>query len=509
MLAFLGYGSSCFALFLDIGLPHRIYEPIIHWNPHSFLFEVAWCVMLYFTVTIFEMAPVVLEKHGYGRLVGTLHKISIPIVIAGITFSTLHHTSLGSLFLVMPARLHELWFTSWIPVLFIFSAVGAGIQTVILMSLGYCWFYRRERNMPVLTGLAKGSAVILSIYFVFKIADLLVRGKMGLLFSGQWETGFFFTEILLSVLIPVVLIAIPSTRRSPAGLTVASLSAVLGLLLNRANVGIMGLLRTADSAYFPTLTEIALSVGVIAMAGLVLLYLVENYRIFESSPAKELRPEMEGIEEFDSIGKVWTCSLMASRARISMLVVLALPLALALFVDDALGGIHLERAPVSPPQAVDAERRVLRIDGNRDGDGVIFPHEDHQEMLRELASCRGCHHLDLPGDRSSACYPCHSDMRRSRSIFDHETHVARLGDKHACVECHDPRRPKNLENSRACIRCHRENMGLVEPERGRFNFKARSYMAAMHGRCVSCHEDEDQRVGETRLGTCAACHKKR
>jgi len=505
-IAFLGYGSSCFCLFLDIGLPHAIWKPIFHWNHHSFLFEVAWCVMLYFSVTALEVAPMVLERFRFPRLVRLFHRVTLPIVIVGITLSTLHHTSLGSLFLVMPARLHALWFTGWLPVLFILSAVGAGIQMVILVCLGYAYFYRRPRNMAVLTGLAKGSAVILGIYLVAKLVDLGVRGQIPTLFSGQWETGFFFAELILGAIVPIGLIARSATRNSVKGLTTASVCAVVGLLLNRANVGITGLVRTADAPYFPTLTELGLSLGVVAMAGLILIYMVENLRIFEDAPATDPATAPVDVREFDNLGRTWAFGLMTARARISLLLVIAVPFAVGLFSGDALYGIDLDESPVRPPLALDETRTVLAVDGNRNHDGVIFKHGEHQKRLGDEASCKRCHHLDLPGDKSSACYACHTDMKRSRSIFDHEHHVARLGDKWSCRECHDTSRPKNRDNAKACHECHDKDMKMEPPPSGRFNFLAPSYMDAMHVLCIRCHREEDEKKGETRRGECVFCH---
>ena len=327
LIAFLGYGSSCFALFLDIGLPHAIWKPIFYWNHHSFLFEVAWCVLLYFSITILETAPIVLEKFKYDKLVSLFHKITIPIVILGITFSTLHHTSLGSLFLVAPSRLHSLWFTNWIPVLFILSAIGAGIQMVILVFLGYSYFYRREMNLSLLAGLAKGSAIILGVYFILKMADLALRGQLPILFSGQWEAGYFLAEILLGIMIPIGIIVVPKARASTIGLAFASTSAVTGLILNRVNVGIIGFLGTADANYFPTLAEFSLSLGVIAMAALAFIYMIENFRVFEERPAHDPARAPFVLDEFDHIGKAWAFDMMSNRARISLLVAISAPLA--------------------------------------------------------------------------------------------------------------------------------------------------------------------------------------
>jgi len=506
-VAFLGYGSSCFALFLDIGLPHAIWKPIVFWNHHSFLFEVAWCVMLYFSVTILELAPTVLEKYGFEKWIGLLHKVSIPIVIVGITLSSLHHTSLGSLFLVMPARLHPLWFTSWLPVLFILSAVGAGIFMVVLVSLAYARLYGRPLQLPVLTGLSTAAAVILGLYLVAKAADLVLRHQTGLLLSGQWEVGFFAAEVVLGAVLPILLVAIPATRKSPTGLAVASVSAVIGLVLYRLNVGVTGLLRTSEVAYFPSLTEISLSLGLIAMAGLVLIYLVENYRVFENTPAKtHLVSASAGVRALDRPGRLRVSGSMSAPARISLLVVISASVALAAFSAEAFEGVELDRSPIRPPLGVNKARTVLLINGDRDDDAVRFPHQEHIERLGDDASCSKCHHLNLPGDQSSACYRCHRDMNRKTSIFDHASHVAKLDGNWSCQQCHDAEKPKNLANSKACDECHADDMGLEPPRTGRFDFWARSYADAMHGMCVKCHEEEDQKAGEARLATCQACH---
>jgi len=319
LIACRGYGSSCFALFLDIGLPHAIWKPIVYWNHHSFLFEVAWCVMLYFSVTLFEVAPTVLAQYHFRRLASWFHTVTIPLVIIVITLSTLHHTSLGSLFLVAPARLHPLWFSSWIPALFFLSAVGAGMQMVILVMLGYSHFYQ-------------------------------IGGNWVTLLSGQWEIAFFFAELLLGALVPIAVIAVPRARRSALGLLLASASAVLGLVLIRLNVGITGFLRTADATYFPTLAEFSLSMGILAMAALVFLYRIEHFRVFEDVPARDPARVTTRIGGYDPLGRVW-CAFAppTDPARVSLLVVVAAAASAGLFAANALNGIPLAPDPVGAP----------------------------------------------------------------------------------------------------------------------------------------------------------------
>jgi len=211
LVAFLGYGCSCTALLFDIGLPHRFWHPVLMWNHHSFLFEVFWCVMLYFTVASMELLPTILERTRAERIGHWLHRLTFGLVIVGVSLSSLHHSSLGSLFLVTPQRLHPLWYSAALPVFFILSAMGAGLMVVVLLRMLYAWYYDPEPvfgpiptgvscpaptpdaikpvprlrgpDLPMLRQLAVIAASVLGLYFVIKVGDLLVSGDVTAQFS--------------------------------------------------------------------------------------------------------------------------------------------------------------------------------------------------------------------------------------------------------------------------------------------------------------------------------------
>ena len=118
LTGFLGYSFVIVALLLDLGQPWRIWHAIIYWNPHSVMFEVAWCVMLYTTVLAVEFAPVVLERFGFNAPARFIHRLITPLVILGVMLSTLHQSSLGTLYLIVPSKLHPLWYSPMLPVQF-------------------------------------------------------------------------------------------------------------------------------------------------------------------------------------------------------------------------------------------------------------------------------------------------------------------------------------------------------------------------------------------------------
>ncbi len=286
LIAFLGYGSSCFALLLDIGLPWRIYHPFIFPNIHSFLFEVSVCVTFYFTVTAIEMIPIVTERgilHKFHNLGHKIHHYVVPIVIIGITLSSMHHTSLGALFVPSPERLHPIWYSPWLNWIFIISAMGAGMMTLVWVCLTVAGLYNRKADLRLLQAAAFISVFFLCFYGAIKAVDLSARHVWPIIFSGQWEGAVFILESLLLVVVPVAVMISPA-RRTSAGLLVASVSAIIGLVMNRLNVGIVGFFRSAGATYFPSIGELFIGLGVMAGAALLFFVIVENYEIYDKPP---------------------------------------------------------------------------------------------------------------------------------------------------------------------------------------------------------------------------------
>jgi Ni/Fe-hydrogenase subunit HybB-like protein len=134
LTAFLGYLLVVGALMFDLGRPWMIWGPMVMWNPHSVMFEVGWCVALYTTVLSLEFAPIIFEKLRMPKVLRLLRMISTPLVILGIILSTLHQSSLGSLYLIMAGKLHPLWYTPLLPVMFFISALAVGLAMTIFES---------------------------------------------------------------------------------------------------------------------------------------------------------------------------------------------------------------------------------------------------------------------------------------------------------------------------------------------------------------------------------------
>ncbi len=538
LTAFLGYIAVAVGLLYDIGLPWNLWRPMFYWQHHSALFEVAWCVMLYLTVLAMEFAPVVFEKMPFPRLFAFFKKITLPLVILGIMLSTLHQSSLGTLFLIMPFRVHPLWYTPILPLLYFVSAIGLGIGMVTLESIVSHWLYNKDQELDLLRGLARAASVVLGIYVAIKFIDIFAQGKAAYLFDGSWESGLFFFEMLISAIIPAILFSIPKVRQSAAGLLTAAAMVVFGFVLNRLDVAWLATIWSTNTTYFPSWTEFAVSIGIVSGAALVFFFFVEHFNVFEPEEGdEEITEDPIAIPEMDPVTQVRVDSPWAGDTAIfSFIFILGAAIALLIMPDGSVMGAKPMSTPVEPVRMISAQqakesgaafstltltntaaanmdlRDVLLVDGNQDGRFVLFDHEGHQARQGNKESCMQCHHINNPLDQGTSCSECHSDMYLQADIFDHTMHQKKMGGNEACIECHtDLSKPKVVENTKDCLSCHQGMLSkgtLVkagQPDQLRL---APSFQDAMHGLCVECHKQEITQKPSLSadFARCAACH---
>ena len=276
LVGILGYFSSVLSLMIDLGHPERIVFPIIYWNPESPLFEVAWCVMLYMTVMIFEFSPAVFERFGLKRSEGVVHAAVMPLVIGGTVLSTLHQSSLGSLFLNVPDQLNKLWYTPVLPLFFFMSAVYVGPAVVIVVSTLASKALGRGLDSDILSSLAKALPFLLGIYLFAKILELGIAREIGVMFDGSRDSGIFLLENAVGVVIPMVLLSLRSIRGNTWWRFTAALMVAVGLMLNRVDVGIVAWARPDAAPYFPHVLEFGYTIGLWASLALV-FYLAALY----------------------------------------------------------------------------------------------------------------------------------------------------------------------------------------------------------------------------------------
>jgi Ni/Fe-hydrogenase subunit HybB-like protein len=266
------------------------------WNPHSVMFEVAWCVTLYTTVLALEFAPVVLERFGLDRPLGWLKFISVPLMIVGVILSTLHQSSLGSLFLIVPHKLYALWYTPVLPVLFYLSAICVGLAMTIFESWHSSRAFGRQLELHLTAGLARVLAVLLMVYLFVRFLDLAQRGALGLLLVNRTETWLFGLEIAL-LAVPMVMLFQRRMRWNPGRLYAAAVLVVFGFIANRLNVSVTGMEAGSGTHYIPKWTEVAVTLSIIALGFAVFRVIAQHFPIFEEQPGTPAAAETFEAEE--------------------------------------------------------------------------------------------------------------------------------------------------------------------------------------------------------------------
>ncbi|MEO8512380.1 MAG: NrfD/PsrC family molybdoenzyme membrane anchor subunit [Ignavibacteria bacterium] len=289
LTAMLGYTFVAFAVCIDIGRFYFIWHPLIMWNGTSALFEVGICVMIYMTVLYIEFLPIVTEKFiGNVNLPGFLGTLNNPVdkflrfldnglsktmfvfIIAGVVLSTLHQSSLGTLMVIAGTKMHPLWQTPVLPLLFLLSAISVGLPMIIFESLIASKSFKLKPEMKILSNLGGMIAPILAVYLAFKIGDIFIRETFVYIIRFDPAAWMFIAEVSL-IIIAFVMFLSKKTLSSPARLFTASTLVIAGVLLNRFNNFITAYKPYFDpTAYYPSIGEISVTVGCIAL--LVLIY---------------------------------------------------------------------------------------------------------------------------------------------------------------------------------------------------------------------------------------------
>ena len=289
---FLAYMFYAGALMLDLGRPWKIINPIIgnSFGVSSVLFLVAWHFMLYMAAEFIEFSPAVAEWLGWRKLRKIVGGLTIASVIFGITLSTLHQSGLGALFLMAKSKIHPLWFTEFIPVLFFISSIFAGLSMVIFEgSISHKIFQSKlghEQHAShdnILLGLAKICAGVMFVYFFLKVLVLVHSQQMHLLATG-WGL-WFLVEVLGFVLLPGYLFFRAVRHDDVRMVKYASVIALVGIVLNRLNISVIAYDWYAANPYIPSWMEIEVTAAVICVEIWAFRWVVTRMPVLSDPPA--------------------------------------------------------------------------------------------------------------------------------------------------------------------------------------------------------------------------------
>jgi Ni/Fe-hydrogenase subunit HybB-like protein len=316
LTAMLGYTFVALGVVTDIGRWYYVWHPLIMWNGNSALFEVGICVMVYLSVLYIEFLPIVTERFiGRVNLPGflsmfnkildsllrlldrTLNKFMFVFIIAGVVLSCLHQSSLGTLMIIAGEKMHPLWQTPVLPLLFLLSAFSVGFPMVIMESITASKSFGLKPEKDVLTSLSRFVGPILGIYLAAKIGDMFIRESFVYLFELNLASIMFTIEIVVGVVIPLRMFLSSSVRQSTTGLYIASMLVIFGVVLNRFNNFIIAYNPPyTETSYFPSIGEISVTLGFVALEILIYRAFVMIFPIISLPVKSALRKTKYAIK---------------------------------------------------------------------------------------------------------------------------------------------------------------------------------------------------------------------
>lgn len=285
---FLAYVFYAGALLLDLGRPWNVINPIIgnSFGVSSVLFLVAWHFMLYMMAQFIEFSPAVAEWLGWQRVRKVLGGLTLGAVIFGICLSILHQSGLGALYLLARDKIHPLWYSEFIPVLFLVSSIFAGLSMVIFEgSITHKVFHRRvgarlrASEDDIVFGLARICAAVMLVYLFAQLLVFVHGQKLPYLFTG-WG-AWYALELGGFVLVPALLYSWGYQRRRIDVVKVAAALTIVGIILNRLNVTVIGFKWYAAVRYVPSWMEIVVTLGVISAELWVFRWVVNRMPVLD------------------------------------------------------------------------------------------------------------------------------------------------------------------------------------------------------------------------------------
>jgi Ni/Fe-hydrogenase subunit HybB-like protein len=297
----LGYTMAGISVVLDLGRPWEVWKvPLFFWswNLNSALLEVALCIMAYVVVLWIELSPAFLERWKAGpegrlqrfsaKVLPFLERNLIWIVALGMLLPTMHQSSLGSLILLTGPKLHPLWQTPLLPLLFLVSCIAMGYAAVVFESSLSRIFFRRRPETEMLAGLSGAILPVLAAFLLLRIGDLVFRGQIQQAFVANRYAVSFWVEIALMAA-PLFLLASRQARRAPGNLFRAAMLMMLAGGLYRFNTYLVAYRPGDDVHYFPSVPEFVITVGLVALEIMAYIVIVKMFPILSGSAPAEAR----------------------------------------------------------------------------------------------------------------------------------------------------------------------------------------------------------------------------
>jgi Ni/Fe-hydrogenase subunit HybB-like protein len=293
-----GYTLAGTSVALDVGRYWSLWKvPLYfwHWNVNSVLLEVALCIMAYIVVGWIELSPAFFERgltsrsarvrNVSARALPVLQRSLLWVIALGLLLPTMHQSSLGSLILLAGPRLHPLWNTSFIPLLFLISCVAMGFAAVVIEGALSSLLLKRKPETEMLADLGRTIVPVLGVYLALRLADLVWRGQAGALFAFDHYSVMSLIEFALFIAAGLLL-ATDRQRRDLPNLFRAAMVLVIAGGLYRIDAFLVAFNPGPQWSYFPSVGEILVTVGLVSLEILGYIAIVKYFPILSAQPRR-------------------------------------------------------------------------------------------------------------------------------------------------------------------------------------------------------------------------------
>lgn len=314
-----GYTFGVVSLGVDLGRYYNIWHPAwpTMWQGNSVLFEVAMCIMIYLTILYLEFLPILAERYsgrvampGPLRLLNgvaerlltlsdrVLRRVMGALIAGGVVLSCMHHSSLGALMLVAPYKVHELWYTPVLPLLFLLSVFSTGFAALIAVAITTDWAIGRKPDIGTYSRLSRYVLVFQGIYLIARFSDVLVRDVHGYLLTPDALGLWWWLEVGVGGILPWIMLQSARLRNTPGPLLASCTLIVFGLLMNRVNVFLTAYQSAYNPVhYFPSPVELMVTIGLTAIFILLFRFMLMTFAIWPEAQVDEMRGEPSLVPE--------------------------------------------------------------------------------------------------------------------------------------------------------------------------------------------------------------------
>ena len=282
-----GYTLAGVSLFVDLGRWWNFWHILApqYVQPNSVMFELAVCVSAYILVMWIEFAPAFLDKIGLAVVRKKLSKVLFVFIALGVLLPTMHQSSMGSMLVVFGNQIHPLWQSGWLmPLLYLITASLLGFCAVIFEATLSAVGFKRHLETPVIGRVCDVLWLVVVFYLLLRVADLIWRGAIVTAFALDTQAFWFWIEMALFV-VPAVMLAPKAARRHPGKLFLGAVLLMLGGMVQRVNAFLVGYMTGDGWNYFPSFTELVVTLGLISFEILAYIVISRRFPVHQAEPA--------------------------------------------------------------------------------------------------------------------------------------------------------------------------------------------------------------------------------